>query len=67
MNVELPYKIGTVFKTTRNGKVEYDRINHYIVGRKIKVVLELSYQKDKWLSDPMFLEQLESKWEIEEK
>ena len=66
MNVELPYKIGSVFKTIRDGKVQYDRINHYIVGRKIKVVLELNYETDKLLSEPMFLNELERNWEFVE-
>ena len=63
MTVELPYKIGTILKTTRDGKVQYDKVNHYIVGWKTKVVLELGDDRNKILSEPMFLDELFRNWE----
>ena len=38
MNVNLPYEIGTVLKTMESGKVQYDKVHHYIVGNKIQAI-----------------------------
>ena len=38
MNVNLPYEIGTVLKTIESGKVQYDKVHHYIVGNKIQAI-----------------------------
>ena len=43
MNVSMPYEIGTILKTVESGKVQFDKVHHYIVGAKIQVVLELCY------------------------
>ena len=39
MNIKLPYKIGTIVKTTEGGFDKYDKIVHYIIAEKIFVVL----------------------------
>lgn len=64
MNVNLPYEIGTVLKTMSFGKVEYDKVHHYIVGNKIQAILELCYKTDPRLSTPIDIEELKRKWEI---
>ena len=64
MNVNLPYEIGTVLTTKEQGKVQYDRVDHYIVGNKIQVVLELCYETSPRLSTPIDIEDLEKKWEV---
>lgn len=62
MNVSLPYEIGTILKTVESGKVQYDKIHHYIVGTKIQVVLELCCKTAPRLSVPINIENLEEKW-----
>ena len=62
MNVNLPYEIGTVLKTIESGKVQYDKVHHYIVGNKIQVVLELCYETDSRLSTPIDIEELQRRW-----
>jgi hypothetical protein len=64
MHVSLPYEIGTILKTIESGKVQYDKIHHYIVGEKIQVVLELCYDTSPRLSMPVDIERLEKKWTI---
>lgn len=64
MNVNLPYEIGTVLKTTESDKVQYDKVHHYIVGNKIQVVLELCYETAPRLSIPIDIEKLEQRWEV---
>ena len=64
MHVSLPYEIGTILKTIESGKVQYDKIHHYIVGEKIQVVLELCYETSPRLSMPVDIERLEKKWTI---
>lgn len=64
MNVNLPYEIGTVLKTTESDKVQYDKVHHYIVGNKIQVVLELCYETAPRLSIPIDIEELEQRWEV---
>lgn len=64
MHVSLPYEIGTILKTIESGKVQYDKIHHYIVGEKIQVVLELCYDISPRLSMPVGIERLEKKWTI---
>lgn len=65
MTIHLPYKIGTVLKTIESGAVHYDRVHHYIVvGKQIQVVLELCYETNPRLSDPIDIEDLKQKWEL---
>jgi len=64
MHVSLPYEIGTILKTIESGKLQYDKIHHYIVGKKIQVVLELCYDTSPRLSMPVDIERLEKKWTI---
>ena len=64
MNVSLPYEIGTILKTVESGKIQYDKVHHYIVGTTIKVVLELSYDTSPRLSIPIDIEKLEKKWTV---
>lgn len=64
MHVSLPYELGTSLKTIESGKVQYDKIHHYIVGEKIQVVLELCYDTSPRLSMPVDIERLEKKWTI---
>lgn len=64
MNVNLPYEIGTILKTTESDKVQYDKVHHYIVGNKIQVVLELCYETAPRLSIPIDIEKLEQRWEV---
>ena len=40
------------------------RVDHYIVGNKIQVVLELCYETSPRLSTPIDIEDLEKKWEV---
>ena len=62
MNVSMPYEIGTILKTIESGKVQFDKVHHYIVGAKIQVVLELCYDTSPRLSVPIDIESLEKKW-----
>lgn len=64
MNVSLPYEIGTILKTIESGKVQYDKVHHYIVGTNIQVVLELSYESNPRLSVPIGIEKLDKKWTV---
>ena len=64
MTVNLPCKIGTIVKTVETGKVQYDKVHHYIVGKKIQVVLELCYKTEPRLSAPIDIDYFEKKWEI---
>ena len=64
MNVNLPYEIGTVLKTIESGKVQYDKVHHYIVGSKIQVILELCCKTDPRLSTPIDIEELQQRWEV---
>ena len=64
MNVNLPYEIGTVLKTMESGKVQYDKVHHYIVGNKIQAILELCYETDPRLSTPIDIEELQQRWEF---
>ena len=64
MNVNLPYEIDTVVKTTESGQVHYDRVHHYIIGKKIQVVLVLCCTTDPRLSIPIDIEEFEQKWEV---
>ena len=64
MDVNLPYEIGTVLKTMESGKVQYDKVHHYIVGNKIQVILELCYKTDPRLSIPIDIDELQQKWEV---
>ena len=65
MNVNLPYEIGTVLKTTESGKVHYDEVHHYIVGKTIQVVLILCIDTDPRLSRPIDIERLKQEWEVD--
>lgn len=64
MNIDLPYEIGTVLKTTENGKEQYDRVHHYIVGSDIQVVLVLNYKKEPRFSIPIDIETFKQKWQL---
>lgn len=64
MNIKLPYAIGTVLKTVEGDKIQYDRIHHYIVGKDIKVVLELCYETDSRLSKAIDIDELLDRWEF---
>ena len=64
MNVNLPYEIGTVLKTMESGKVQYDKVHHYIVGNKSQAILELCYETDPRLSTPIDIEGLQQRWEV---
>ncbi len=58
----LPYKIGTLLKTVEPGKTQYGKVHHYIVGTKIQVVLELCYETEPTLTEPIDIEKLSEKW-----
>lgn len=64
MYVSLPYEIGTILKTVKSNKIQYDKVHHYIVGTKIQVVLELCYDTSPRLSVPIDIEILEKKWTV---
>ena len=57
----MPYEIGTILKTIESGKVQFDKVHHYIIGAKIQVVLELCYDTSPRLSVPIDIESLEKK------
>lgn len=61
MNIKLPYKIGTIVKTTERG---FDKIDHYIIGEKIFVVLILEYKTNPRLSVPIELNDFVQRWEV---
>ena len=63
MKVDLPYEVGTVLRTIECGRIQYDKVHHYIVGSKIQVVLELCYETAPRLSIPLDIEFLQQKWE----
>lgn len=64
MIVELPYEIGTVLKKTERGEIFYDKVDHYFVGNKVFVVLELCCDtKDSRLSKPIDISELKN-WEV---
>lgn len=62
MKIELPYKIGTIVKTTEGGIDKYDKINNYIIGEKIFVVLILEYKTNPRLSTPIELNEFIQSW-----
>ena len=62
MNIKLPYKIGTIVKTTDGGFERWDKIHHYIVAEKIFVVLMLEYKTNPRLSVPIELNYFIQKW-----
>lgn len=62
MNIKLPYKIGTIVKTTEGGFDKYDKIVHYIIGEKIFVVLILEYKTNPRLSVPIELNDFIKRW-----
>lgn len=64
MNVSLPYEIGTVLKAIESDEMQYDKVDHYIVGTKIQVVLELCYETNPRLSVPIDIENLDKKWSV---
>ena len=64
MYVNLPYEIGTILKTVESDEVQYDKVQHYIVGEKIQVVLVLCYDKSPRLSVPIDIERLMEKWTV---
>lgn len=64
MNVNLPYEIGTVLKTMESGKVQYDKVHHYIVGNEIQAILELCYETDPRVSTPINIKDLQQRWEV---
>ena len=62
MKIELPYKIGTIVKTTEGGIDKSDKINNYIIGEKIFVVLILEYKTNPRLSTPIELNEFIQRW-----
>lgn len=62
MNIELPYKIGTIVKTAEGGFDKYDKIDHYIISEKIFVVLILEYKTNPRLSVPVELNDFVQRW-----
>ncbi len=64
MNISLPYEVGTILKTVESGKVQYDKVHHYIVDADIKVVLELCYDTSPRLSVPIDIKKLQEKWTV---
>ena len=64
MEVSLPFEIGTILKTTEDGIVRHDKLEYYIVGKEILVILRLCYDTDPRLSRPINLEHLKKNWEI---
>jgi len=62
MNISLPYEIGTILKKNESGKEYYDKVHHYIVGKKIQVVLELCTNTNPRLSGPIDIKELQQKW-----
>ena len=67
MNVDLPYEIGTILKTTEGGKVHHDKLHHYIVGEKIQAVLMLNYETKPRFSGPIDIDDLKKRWKVVEK
>lgn len=64
MLFELPYEIGTVLKTTKNGEIFHDKVDYYIVGKNVSVVLRLCCDtKNSRLSKPIDISELK-KWEV---
>lgn len=64
MNIKLPYEIGTILKTVDGDRIQYDRVHHYVVGKDIKVVLELCYKTAPRLSEPIEIDKLLDRWEF---
>lgn len=62
MNINLPYEPGTEVVTTESGIKRHDRIDHYIVGKKVQVVLVLECRTAPRLSVPIELDDFLERW-----
>lgn len=62
--IKIPYPIGTVLSTRKNGEWKNDKIHHYIIDNEgLKVILLLDYGEDNArLSVPIPVERLNKEW-----
>ena len=64
MNIKLHYDLGTVVTCNESGKDIYAKVDHYIIDKKIYVVLMLDYNTDPRLSRKLDLEYFQNKWHV---
>lgn len=62
--IKIPYPIGTVLSTRKNGEWKNDKVHHYIIDNEgLKVILLLDYGEDNVrLSVPIPVERLNKEW-----
>lgn len=62
--IKIPYPIGTVLSTRKNGEWKNDKVHHYIIDNEgLKVILFLDYGEDNVrLSVPIPVERLNKEW-----
>ena len=62
--IKIPYPIGTVLSTRKNGEWKNDKVHHYIIDNEgLKVILLLDYGEDNIrLSVPIPVERLNKEW-----
>lgn len=62
--IKIPYPIGTVLSTRKNGEWKNDKVHHYIIDNEgLKVILLLDYGEDNvHLSVPIPVERLNKEW-----
>lgn len=62
--IKIPYPIGTVLSTRKNGEWKNDKVHHYIIDNEgLKVILFLDYGEDNVrLSVPISIERLNKEW-----
>ena len=62
--IKIPYPIGTVLSTRKNGEWKNDKVHHYIIDNEgLKVILLLDYGEDNVrLSVPIPAERLNKEW-----